>query len=436
MTERSRLDLPGVDPATAATIRSHLAALEDARAELRATVHALRERTAALEASEARYRSLFEASPVPLWVYDVATRRFLAVNAAAVAVYGWSREEFLGELTLADVRPLDTLAEFEAHYRRPREGDPRVRFEAGRWRHRTRDGRELWVEVVTHDLDFEGRPARMALVLDVTERVAAERRRSEEAAREAMTRTSQKLEAVGMLAGGIAHDFNNLLTVVVSNASIAREMLPADTPVREELDEILEAARRGAALTRQLLSFGRQQALAPAPLDLHAVAREAGRLLARLVGQEVKLELIERGVPAVVYADAGHLAQVIMNLVVNARDAMPEGGTITVTTTGGVRLKARSWWVSRVARSAAFRISTTSARRGSLVSRSVRRNSVLAPITVSRLLKSCAMPPASCPTASIFCDCRSCSSARRSAAAARFCSRRSRKVACTACLPP
>jgi two-component system cell cycle sensor histidine kinase/response regulator CckA len=297
-------------------------------------------RTRALEASEARYRTIFEASPVPLWVYEVATKRFLAVNDAAVAVYGWSREEFLGGLTLADVRPVETLPEFERRYRRAHERDAAARHEAGRWRHRTRDGRELWVEIVTHEMEYEGRRARVAQLLDVTERVTAERRRAEDAAREALARQSQKLEAVGLLAGGIAHDFNNLLTVVVSNASIARELLPPDSPVGTELDEIMDAARRGAALTRQLLAFGRQQAISPARVDLHAAARDAGRLLVRLVGQEVRLAFDARGGPAMVYADPGHLAQVIMNLVVNARDAMPEGGTITVTTAAGVPLPA------------------------------------------------------------------------------------------------
>ena len=335
MSDRWRRHLSGIHPDTIATIPSRLTALED---ELRRAVDALANKTHALAASEARYRTIFEASPVPLWVYEVATRRFLAVNDAAVAAYGWSREEFLGGMTLADVRPLDTLAEFEAQYRRTGERDPLALHDAGRWRHRTRDGRELWVEVVTHEMRWEGRHARIAQLIDVTERVAAERRRGEESAREALGRQAQKLEAVGLLAGGVAPDFNNLLTVILSNAAIARELLPPDAPVRTELDEIMDAARRGAALTRQLLSFGRQQAITPEHVDLHAAARDAARLLLRLVGQEVRLAVVARGEPATVYVDPGHLAQVIMNLVVNARDAMPEGGTVTVTTTGGVPL--------------------------------------------------------------------------------------------------
>ena len=317
--DSSRLHLPGIDPATLADISSRLAAAE---------------------ASEARYRTIFDACPLPLWVFEVATARFLAVNHAASAVYGWTREEFLSGMTLHDVRPEETVEEWERHHAAiPRRG-PIVRHYEGRWRHRTRAGRELWVDVVTHDLVFEGTDARLALIIDVTDRVEAERVRESERSRDALRRQSQKLEEVGLLAGGVAHDFNNLLTVILGNVEIARAMLPPDTPVREELDEILDAARRGAALTRQLLAFGRRDGIMPVLTDLHVVARDAARLLGRLVGGEVHLLLEERGGRAIVYADAGHLAQVVMNLVVNARDAMPDGGTITVRTTGDAPLPA------------------------------------------------------------------------------------------------
>jgi signal transduction histidine kinase len=172
----------------------------------------------------------------------------------------------------------------------------------------------------------------------LADRVEADRAVTEGSDRAALARQSQKLEAVGLLAGGVAHDFNNLLTVILGNAAIASETLPPDAPVRDELDEILDAARRGAALTRQLLAFGRQQAIEPTLVDLHQAARDAGRLLGRLVGVDARLVLDEGGGLARVYADPGHVAQVIMNLVVNARDAMPDGGTITVTTRGGVSL--------------------------------------------------------------------------------------------------
>jgi PAS domain S-box-containing protein len=270
-----------------------------------------------LQASETKYRQLFEGNPEAMFLYDAATLRFLAVNEAAVRRYGHSREEFLG-MSLLDIRPEeegDRLLEVLAQYRG---GTAR----AMGLRHRSRDGRLIDVELTFDDIDFEGRPARLAVVEDVTER-----RRLEEQLRQA-----QKMEAVGQLAGGIAHDFNNLLTAIVGYATLLNRALPADTDAREDVQEIIGAARRAGNLTHQLLAFSRKQVLRPTVLDVNVVVRDMERILQRVIGEHITLLTSLEPDLAWVKADASQLEQVIMNLAVNARDAMPAGGRITIET--------------------------------------------------------------------------------------------------------
>ena len=149
---------------------------------------------------------------------------------------------------------------------------------------------------------------------------------------EAQLRQAAKMEAVGRLAGGVAHDFNNLLTSISTNADLALGTLHATEDVREELGQIKGAAERAAALTRQLLAFSRKQMLQPRVVDVNDVVREASGLLQRLIGEDIELTAsLEPGTWPVV-ADAGQLTQVVMNLAVNARDAMPNGGVLAITT--------------------------------------------------------------------------------------------------------
>jgi signal transduction histidine kinase len=152
---------------------------------------------------------------------------------------------------------------------------------------------------------------------------------------------AQKLEAVGRLAGGVAHDFNNLLTAIDGYSALAHQGLAPGHPVRGDIEEVRRAAQRAAELTRQLLAFSRRQVLAPQVVDLNTVVADAERLLRSLTGESVALETVLAPRPALVRADPGQLEQVITNLVVNARDAMPDGGTVTIATSargGCVRL--------------------------------------------------------------------------------------------------
>ena len=194
----------------------------------------------------------------------------------------------------------------------------------------------IWPDGSKHFLECKGRvfrgedgaPTRMTgTVADVTER-----RRAEAALRESeeLLRQSQKMEAIGRLAGGVAHDFNNLLTAIGGYCSLALLEFPSDDPRREYLEEIQRAGERGASLTKQLLASGRKQVLSPRLLDLNALVDDLTSLLRRVIGEDIELEWARGSAPAVIFADAGQVEQVIMNLAVNARDAMPGGGALSI----------------------------------------------------------------------------------------------------------
>jgi two-component system cell cycle sensor histidine kinase/response regulator CckA len=169
----------------------------------------------------------------------------------------------------------------------------------------------------------DGTPLRMVgSLLDLTERLRLEER----------LRQAQKMDAVGRLAGGVAHDFNNLLTVIGAHAELLRESLSPDTQDAEDLDEIQKATSRAAALTHQLLAFSRQQVVAPRTLDLNATVANVEKMLRRLIGEDIAFSTtLQRGAGSIL-ADAGQVEQVIVNLVVNARDAMPDGGELIIET--------------------------------------------------------------------------------------------------------
>ena len=276
-----------------------------------------------LRASEARYRELFESSPLPAWVFDRESLAFLAVNDAAVAHYGFSRQEF-ARMTLADIRRPEDVAEMREDVALHKDES------AGKhWRHVVKDGRVIQVEIRAHDLQFEGKTARLAVIHDVTDRLRAQEalHRTEEQLRQA-----QKMEAVGRLAGGVAHDFNNVLSVIISYAELRSADFAEDEPIRADLEEIRKAGHRGAALTRQLLAFSRQQLLAPKVMDLNRSLVGIDKMLRRLLGADVEVTLLPGAGLWSVRADPGQVEQILMNFAVNARDAMPEGGHFTVET--------------------------------------------------------------------------------------------------------
>jgi two-component system cell cycle sensor histidine kinase/response regulator CckA len=279
---------------------------------------------AALRESEERHRMLFRRNPLPMWVVEAETLAVLAVNDAAVEHYGYSREEFLG-MSLRDVWPAEEASKLAGVCALPGSG----RNHVGAHRHRKKDGTQIRVEIMSDDAWSGGRPARLVLALDVTDK---ERAQEDLRGTEAQLRQAQKMEAVGRLAGGIAHDFNNVLTVVKSFTEFLLEDLEEADPRRADVQEIAKAADRAAGMTRRLLAFSRRQVLQPRPLDLNSVIGGMERMLQRLIGDDVRITTSLDGALLPVQADPGSIEQVILNLVVNARDAMPGGGTLAIET--------------------------------------------------------------------------------------------------------
>jgi hypothetical protein len=267
--------------------------------------------------SERQYRLLFENNPHPMWVYDLETLRFREVNDAAVVHYGYSRDEFLS-MTIRDIRPPEDVGRLLENVGRVTTGIDR----AGVWRHRRKDGSLISVEITSHVVDFGGRRAEIVLANDITERLRLEEQ----------LRQAQKMEAVGLLAGGVAHDFNNVLTAVIGYANLIHLKLPSADPLRAYAESILSTAQRAAQLTQSLLAFSRKQVMNPLPVELNAVVQRVSRLLQRLIREDIELRLSLTGERTTVLADSVQIEQVLMNLVTNARDAMPEGGTLTIST--------------------------------------------------------------------------------------------------------
>jgi PAS domain S-box-containing protein len=396
-----------------------------------------------LAASEARFRYLFEKNPNPMWVYEDGSMRFLEVNDAATALYGYSREEFLS-MTILDIRtPEEAARALEMIATFPRSGF----WHGGIWQHRSKDGRPITVEVVSDDMEYEGRPAYIVAVRDVSERLRAEAalRESEgrfrqiadsvpgilwltdsegrltflsktfeeyskqpaaryygqmstnnahsddretsmaqwEAAVQARRPLSyeyrvrrhdgvyrwhldtclprfddqgrflgyiglltdiedrralgeqlhqaQKMQAVGQLTGGVAHDFNNLLTVILGNIEMLAEQL-TDPRLRRLADATQDAAERSAALVQRLLAFSRRQALQPTQIDVNALVRGMQDLLLRTLGEDIDINFSCAPELWQAIADRTQLEAALLNLAVNARDAMAGGGRLTIET--------------------------------------------------------------------------------------------------------
>jgi PAS domain S-box-containing protein len=269
----------------------------------------------ALRRSEESYRALFEGHPSPMWAYDPETLRFVAVNHAAIRTYGYTRDELLA-MTIEEIRPEDDLPTLRTVLEVPvSERGPTVT------RHRRKDGSVIDVRVLVSTIEFEGRPATLVLAQDITEQILVEEQ----------LRQAQKAEAIGSLAAGIAHDFNNVLTLIRGATGVVLADLD-DARARENLLRIDHAAEHATTLTRQLLAFSRQQVLQPEPTDLNAVVDATLDLVSRLIGEQIELDrALASGLPPIL-VDRGQLQQVIINLAVNARDAMPDGGLLSVRT--------------------------------------------------------------------------------------------------------
>jgi PAS domain S-box-containing protein len=277
---------------------------------------------AAQEADE-RYGMLFGSNPQPMWVFDMDTLAFLAVNDAAIRHYGYNREEFLS-MTIMDILPPEDAPGL--HHGLERTGQ---RVDVALAQHQRKDGTIVDMELISQEMELDGRRARLVLATDISERT---RTRAALHQSEEQLRQAQRMDAAGRLAGGVAHDFNNLLTTIRGFSDLLLRDMPAGEARRKDVEQIRKAADRGAILTRQLLSFGRQQTLEPRSIELNSVVNNMEGLVQRLIGADIRLLTQLRPGLGEVKVDPGQLEQVLVNLILNARDAMPAGGTLTIET--------------------------------------------------------------------------------------------------------
>jgi two-component system cell cycle sensor histidine kinase/response regulator CckA len=269
---------------------------------------------------EARSGLLFDANPEPMWIFDAETLGFLEVNETAVRRYGYSREELLG-MTIMDLHP---DAEPSQH-----PGPAADRPGVARARHRRRDGSVLDVELTSHELVYRGRNARLVLAHDVTERTRAMAVLHDS---EDQLRRVQRTEAIGVLAAGIAHDFNDLLTAIHGYSELLSQEFAPEDPRRRDVEEIRRAATRGSVLTRQLLGFEQRSSAAPRAVDPNAAINNLSTLIERLAGAETRLAIVLAPEAGPVWIDPGQLEQVLVNLVLHAREALPLGGELVIET--------------------------------------------------------------------------------------------------------
>lgn len=272
----------------------------------------------ALQRAEERFEIAFRSSPLAMSITTQCEGRFLDVNDAFLSMIGYTREQILGR-TSADVglwvKPEDRCALMECLSEPGRSVTMEFGLRAG-------TGKIRQTEISVGLIQLDDLPCVLTIARDITEAKNLERQLQQ----------AQKMEAIGRLAGGVAHDFNNILGVIMGFSSMSKEKLPREHPVIKDLAQIELAAARGASLTRQLLAFNRQQVAFPRPLDLNELISNVTSMLARVIGEDITLSFQPGGRIEAIRCDAGQLEQILLNLALNARDAMPQGGQLTIRT--------------------------------------------------------------------------------------------------------
>jgi PAS domain S-box-containing protein len=268
--------------------------------------------------AEERFYKAFNANPEPITIGTISEGRYIDVNESFLRVTGYRREEVIGRTSLELKfweRPEDRAKLVEMLNEQGRVRDLEITFLTKSGERRTGlDSAEV--------IEVAGQKCIIAILKDITETKLLENQ----------LRQAQKMEAIGQLSGGIAHDFNNLLSVIIGYSEVLEERLPPDDPLQKKCEQIKKAGQSAASLTRQLLAFSRQQVLEPRVLDLNAVVIDVETMLRRLIGEHIHLGTRLQPEVERVRADQGQIEQVIINLVVNARDAMPQGGRLTIET--------------------------------------------------------------------------------------------------------
>ena len=290
--------------------------LTNANQQLLQKIASLEEAALALRESEAEYRFLFLENPQPMWVFDLRSFRFLAVNKAALQQYGFPQEDFMA-LTARDLLPPAAVVRFQRDAAKPCS----TAQSRGNWQFRRKDGSFVDVEITALDFRCAGYPARLMLSSDTASRREQEKQFFE----------VQKQEIARQLAGGVAHHFNNTMSIISSHVSLLSHEAH-DQKTSEHLNQISTAVNCAAGLSRQLLMASGRFAMHEEMLDLNVLLRQLQPMLGRLVGNEVTLQPVYGSDLPRISADPRLLEHVIVNLILNARDAMPRGGKVTLRT--------------------------------------------------------------------------------------------------------
>jgi PAS domain S-box-containing protein len=314
--------------ATDYVIKSHLARLAPV------VTRALRERDeqrqrreaeAGLRRAEARYRDLFENANDMIYTHDLGGC-FTSVNGMGERLTGYSRAELLTmniDQLIAPEYPAFKTENVSDQHAKASGITEQLEIIC-------KDQRRIWVEINTRLIYEDGQP----IAVQGIARDISERRRAEEERRqlEDQLLQAQKMESIGTLAGGVAHDFNNILTAIIGNIQLALETIPSESPDYPLLAEIEKAATRATSLTRQLLTFSRRQPLERRTIELNGTINELSQMLRRIIGEDVEITIRLAPDLAPIFADPAQIQQVVMNLAVNARDAMPNGGRLLIVT--------------------------------------------------------------------------------------------------------
>jgi two-component system cell cycle sensor histidine kinase/response regulator CckA len=307
------------------TIAGHLAPLLAAKLQSWREEKARIESEAALTKSEQTLRAMFDTATDGILLVDAKTLQFVRTNATMCRMLGYSQEE-LTALSVDHIHPAENIPRVIGMFEKRVQGDitlaPGIAV-------KRKDGSIFPADISAAHLDLDGRPHLLVIFRDITSRKRAEEEHEE---LQAQLIQAQKLESIGNLAGGIAHDFNNLLTTILGCAELMLVDIPNDDPLRESIEGIKAAGERAASLTRQLLAFSRRQVLQPEVMNLNETTRNMEKMLRRMIREDIELQTILAPDLGQVEADVSQIEQVIVNLVVNARDAMPGGGKITIKT--------------------------------------------------------------------------------------------------------
>jgi PAS domain S-box-containing protein len=275
--------------------------------------HMVRQRTTELHASEERFSKAFQASPIPLAIIRCADGAVIDSNTSFSNLAGYPKEELLRK-TATDLHLWGAIADAQ-----PSTNATRLREKSCALARP--DGSARQVVLSTEPLSLGSIPCLLVLIEDITEQLKIE----------AQLRQAQKMEVIGRMAAGIAHEFNNLLTVIQGDVGLLQSANPSQVDRNALLDQIMQASQRAATFTRQLLAFSRKQVLQPRVLNLSEVVSRTKKMLSRLIGEKFEIKVQCESDSVSLWADEGGLEQILLNLVLNARDAMPNGGVVEIS---------------------------------------------------------------------------------------------------------